>query len=342
MYDMNENQNNVQSNEIEIDLRELFQTLMKKKVMIISFSLVSAILAGLISVFLITPVYNTDLKIDVNIPETYTTKYGEYKLPVSTNGQYLRLIISNDVILNTMKDMGYERGKDITISELKGKIALGDIDARNLTQNVFDVKVSEKSPEESLKFAKVLYKNYIEYVDMLTKEKAVSYYYDNFSAGLEGQELILVSTKEILKKNEEILTQTPETINQNELTSTNANVVIENIINPAYTKLQEGIVANKQLIIMTEDNIRAYKEYLKELDIEKKAIEKYYETGIYDVQKSSIMNVAKTNIRLLSEPIAPINKTSPSNALNAIVGLVIGGILAVGIVLVKEYLFKKA
>lgn len=339
MYDMNENKNNVQSNEIEIDLRELLQVLLKKKVMIISFSIVSAILAGLISVFLIIPVYNTDLKIDVNIPETYTTKYGEYKLPVSTNGQYLRLIISNDVLINTMKDMGYERGKNNTISDLKEKITLGDIDFRNSTQNVFDVKVSEKSPEESLKFAKMLYKNYIEYVDMLTRDRAVSHYYDGFSANLKAQETLLESTKQILKKNEEVLAKTPETISQSSLANTGNNIVIENIINPAYTKLQESIVENKQLIITTEDTIRVFKQNIDELGNEKKIIDQYYETGIAE-EKSSVINIAKTNIYLLSTPIAPINKTSPSNALNVIIGLIFGGMVAIGVVLINKYLAK--
>ena len=337
---MNENQNNVQNYEYEIDLRELFAVLWKKKIMIISFSLVSAILAGLISIFVITPVYNTDLKIDVNIPETYITKYGEYRLPTSTNEQYLRLITSNDVILNTMKNMGYERGIDITISGLKEKISLGDALAKSSAQNVFDVKVSEKSPEESLKFAKTLYNNYIEYVDMLTRERAVSYYYDSFSANLKGQETLLESTKQILKKNEEVLAKTPETINLSSLTNTGKNIVIENIINPAYSRLQEGIVANRQLIITTEDNIRVLKQNLEELNKEKKIIDRYYETGISEGQ-SSIINIAKTSIHLLSTPVAPINKTSPNNALSIFIGLVFGGLLAIGIVMINEYLAKK-
>ncbi len=337
---MNENQNSIQNYEYEIDLRELFLVLWKKKIMIISFSLVGAILAGLLSIFLITPVYNTDLKIDVNIPETYITKYGEYKLPVSTNAQYMNLIKSNDVILNTMKEMGYKRGIDMSISGLKEKISMVNIDTKSASQNVFDVKVSEKSPEESLKFAKTLYSNYLEYVDMLTRDKAVNYYYDSFSANLKGQQTLLESTKQILQKNEEVLAKTPETINQSSLTKTSNNIVIENIINPAYTKLQESIVENKLLMITTEDRIRVLEQNLEELNKEKKVIAQYYETGNAEGQ-SDIINIAKTNIYLLSTPVAPINKTSPNNALNIIIGLIFGGMLAVGIVMINEYLVKK-
>ena len=337
---MNDNKQSVQYDEDEIDFREVLMFLWKKKIMIVSFSLVSAILAGLLSIFVIPPVYDTDLSIDVNIPATYITKYGEYKLPESTNGQYIKLIISNDVILNTMKDMGYKRGEDFTIKEYKEQISIGDVDIKNAAQNVFDVKVSEKSPEESLKFAKILYNNYIEYVDMLTRDRAVNYYFDSFSANLKGQETLLESTKQILKKNEEVLAKTPETINQSGLTTTGNNIVIENIINPAYTRLQEGIVENRRLIITTEDNIRVFKQNLEELDKEKKLIDRYYETGISEGQ-SSIINIAKTSIHLLSTPVAPINKTSPNNALSVLIGLVFGGLLAVGIVMINEYWAKK-
>lgn len=336
---MNETQQNVQYKEDEIDLRELILVFWKKKIMIISFALIGAILSGLFSVFIMTPVYDTDLKIDLNIPETYTTKYGEYKLPNSTNGQYFELIMSNDVLANTIKDMGYK--EEVTLKSIKDRISIEKVDTKIATQNVFDVKVSGSSPEESLKLAKTLYDNYIEYVDMLTKDRAVSYYYENFSATLEGQEILLKSTKEILQKNREILIKTPETINQRELNNT-GNTVIENIINPAYQKLQEGIVANEQLIITTEDNIRTYKENLDQLDKEKKAISKYYETGVSEGLNAGIVNIAETSIDLLATPVAPTQKTSPSNARNAAIGLILGGMLACGIALIREYWFKKA
>lgn len=89
---MSENLNIVQNNEEEIDLRELIMALWKQKVMIISISLIASILAGLYSVFILSPVYETRLNIVISMPETYNTKYGEYKLPITTNQQYINLI----------------------------------------------------------------------------------------------------------------------------------------------------------------------------------------------------------------------------------------------------------
>lgn len=338
---MDEIQSNVQNNgnEIEIDLREIFMALWKHKIIIISFALIGAILAGICSMFIISPVYDTSLKIDVNMPENYNTRYGEYKLPISTNRQYLNLITSNDVVANTIKDMGYNE-KDVTLNGLKERISIGNVNSNDATQNVFDITVSADNSEESLKLAQTLYASYIEYVDVLTKERAISYYYDDFSAKLEEQELLLASTKEILQKNEGTLEKTPQTINQSELKNTGDNMVIANILNPAYTKLSEGIAENKQLLNTIENSIRANTENLKLLNLEKQEIAKYKKTRQIDKTKSSIINVAQTSIYLLSTPVAPSEKSSPNSARNIAIGLVIGGMLGVGLALIKVYWFK--
>lgn len=339
---MNENQNNVQYKEDEIDLRELFAILWKRKIMIIGIALIGAILAGSFSMFILSPVYNTELKIDLNMPDTFNTRYGEYKLPVSSNAQYMNLIISNDIIANTIKDMDYS-AKSVTLESLKKRISIDKgVSTAAATQNIFDITVSADNPKESLKLAKTLYASYIEYVNVMANERAISYYYSNFTAGIELSENVLTSTKEIIKKTEELLAKTPQTIDQSALINNNDNVVIENIINPAYSRIQEDMVASKELLYSTEDTIRANKEYLKELDTERKAIAKYDETGKADLLESSLINVAETSIFLASSPVAPTQKTSPSNARNAAIGLVLGVMLGVGIVLIKEYWFKKA
>lgn len=104
---MNEKQYN-ELREEEIDLRELFMVLWKKKVTIICITLIAAIITGLISVFLITPVYHSRLRIIINMPETYHTKYGDYTLPITSNEQYINLITTNEILLHTIEDMEYD------------------------------------------------------------------------------------------------------------------------------------------------------------------------------------------------------------------------------------------
>lgn len=347
---MNESQQVLYNNEDEIDLRELFITLWKQKIMIVSIALIAAILAGIFSVFILSPVYDSKLNIVISMPETYKTKYGEYKLPITTNEQYINLISSNDVIINTIKDMSYTT-KGVTVENLRNSISIGKVTATaGVVQNSFDVTVSANKPEEALKLAKAVYDNYIEFMDVMTKERAISYYYNNFSVAIKSQEVTLKSEKEILKKNEELLAKTPQTINQKEamkelqgqLPNTKDFVVLENIINPNYTEVEKAVIENKQRINLIEESIRVYNENLLELEKEKKAVGKYFETGKATKLESGLTGVVETSIYLPSPPVAPSQKTSPSNTKNVAIGLVLGGITGVLIALVKEYCFKKA
>lgn len=344
---MSENQQNIQCYENEIDLNEFFSALWRRKIVIISSTLIFTILAGIFSVFILSPVYNTKLNIVISMPETYNTKYGEYNLPITTNDQYISLLISNDVILNTIKDMGYE---DTSVEDIKKRISLGNfISTPNFVQNSFDINISADNPEESLRLAKSLFKNYLEFMDVMTKERATSYYYNKFSVDLKSQETYLKSEREILKKNEEILLQTPQTINQKDamkeiqgqLTNTSEFVVLENIINPNYIEIQKKIIENKQRINTIEDVIRVCNDNLVELNKEKEALDKYYKTGKVSKLESELTGVVDTSIYLPSPPVAPSHKTSPSNAKNVVIGFGIGLILGVCTALIKEYWLKK-
>lgn len=345
---MNENQNNMQYYEDEIDLRELIMALWKRKKLIIGLALVVALLAGLFSKFVISPVYDTKLNIVISMPETYITRYGEYKLPITTNEQYIKLITSNDVLLNTIRDMGYN--SEVSIEKLKERIAIGSTDTKtNTVQNSFEVTVSVDNPEESLKLAQTLYDNYIEFMDVMTKQRAISFFINDISMDIKSQENQLDSVKEILKKNEELLAATPQIIAKGnagmeihtQLTSNSDYVVPVDTVNPNYIKIENDIIGNKQAINSIENSIRLNNRYLEELSKENTALNKYYETGQAEKLESSVIGVVETSVYLPSPPVAPTQKTSPSNALNTIIGAVIGGMLGVMVALFKEYWFKE-
>jgi len=347
---MNENQNNKQYHEDEIDLKELVMSLWKNKKMIISFTLIFAIIAGIFSMFVLSPVYDAKLNIIISMPEKYDTRYGEYILPITTNEQYINLITSNNVLVNTIKDMGYTV-PEITLEGLKKRISIGKSDAKTGTvQNSYDITVSADNPEESLKLAQTLYKNYIEFMDVMIKERVVSTYYNSFNVSIKTLDNSLNSTKEILKKNEELLAQTPQIIAKGEanleilskLTDSSGYVIPVDTVNPNYIKVEGDIVFNKQTIDGIENSIRMNNLFIEELEKEKKSIAKYYETGRAAPLESGIIGVIETSIYLPSPPAAPSQKTSPRNSMNVAIGLVLGGMIGVMVALFKEYWFKKA
>jgi capsular polysaccharide biosynthesis protein len=343
---MNNNQGNLQKYEKEVDLREIIMFFWRKKVVIICVTLIVTILAGIFSIFILKPVYNTSLNIIISIPETYTTKYGEYKLPITNYEQYINLIKSNDVIFNTINELGYDSNK-ITIDNLKERIRIDTVSPTpNAVQNSFQVTVSADNPEESLKIANQLYDNYIDFVDVMLKERAVGYYYNDFSVKIKTLENLKENTKEILAKNIELLSTIPQTINQKDAIAginagINGYVVLENIINPNYTNIENTIIENKETIINTESSIKEYSKYLEELTLEKAMIAEYYKQGQVETLESSLTDLVNVSIYQPSAPVAPSGKTSPSNTKNVVIGGVLGLMLGSMYVLISAYMKKE-
>lgn len=345
---MNINQNYSQQDlGEEISLQELFMAMWRQKLLIIIITIIAALITGIVSVFLLTPVYHAKLNIIINMPETYQTKYGDYTLPISTNEQYINLITSNDILKNTMEDMGYNK-EDTTIESLRDKISIVQVDNKNAIQNSFEIRVASDNPEEARRFAQALFNNYIEFLDVMIAEGAVEYFLDYYSVQLSSLEVELDTNKELLKKNNELLKNTPMTINQKEvmndiISSENISdiIIMENIINPNYTALELDIINIKQTINSIENTIETYNKYLEELQADKVEIAKYYNTGEFKELKSKIVRITKSNIYLPSEPVAPNSKTSPSNFRNVIIGTLLGGMVSVLIALIREFWFKK-
>lgn len=344
---MEENQYNEHIIEDEIDLRDLFMALWKRKTMIISITLIAAIITGLISVFLIQPVYHSRLNIIINMPESYHTKFGDYTLPITTNEQYISLITSGDIISRTIEDMGYSVD-DTTIENLRERITVDIPETKNnVEQNSFFIKVAADNPAEAKKLAQTLFNNYVEFIDVLTIEGALDYHINRFNVALESSEDSLVSLQEILAKNEALLAETPQTINQKDAMeeiqnsdNTTDYIILEKIINPNYTKIEQDIIDNKQSINSIENTMRVYSEHLLELDEIRGNVASYKESGDYEALASDVVSVTKTNVYLVSEPIEPSRKTSPSNSKNVIIGALLGGMVAVLVALVQEYWFR--
>lgn len=342
---INNNNINIQNCEDGIDLRDLIMVIWKRKVVIISLFLSLAIIGGLFSKFILSPAYDTILNIAISMPESYITKFGEYKLPIATNEQYINFIKSNDVIINTIKDLGYD--EEVTVEDLKESIAIGEINTNsNIVQNSFDITVSAETPKKSLELAQTLYDNYIEFLNVMMKERAISYFYNEFNVKIETARNLLTTKEAELKKNEELLKVTPQTINQKEAMSelqgtVSDYVVLENIINPNYTSIEKDIILNKQDINNAQIVMEDYSNYIKELTTEKSTLVKYYETGDIEFTENSVFDIVDVNIYLPSNPVAPTKKTSPSNVKNAIIGGLLGGMLGVMIVFFTAYWKKE-
>lgn len=330
-------QKNYNRYEDEINLRELFIVLWNGKKFIVATTLIFAVLSGIITMFFINPVYESKLDILVNFPEMVNTKYGDYKMLMTTNEQYVNLIHSNDVLKATMQDINYDISKS-SIENFSSGISVIKDDKK---PNSFTIKVKARTPDEALKIANSLYENYISFLNSMIKSRSVEYFSDYYSIELRKNEDDLNSNTILLEQYKKMLEQIPQTINQKDaLESINIGsvdyVVLENIINENYKKVELDIINLEQVIYNLENKINLSKQYMNELGQIKSSITNNDELA------SEYFKVISTSIQLPSEPVAPNNKVSPSTSLNIIIGAVIGGMISVIYVLIKKYWFTEA
>lgn len=332
----------------EIDLKELILAIWKRKIMIISITTITALLAGVYTFFFVTPVYSTKLNVIVSMPEKYSTRYGEYKLPLTTNEQYIQLFTSNDVLATTIKELVIE--DKTNVDSLRRRISIKNTSNNTQNGNVFEIAVSSNQPEDSLKLAETLYKNYVDFLDVMIKKQVVNYFYNSFTIELITLENDLTQEQQSLKSNEELLSQI-----ELEFTSSNAGIgIVEPLgengnymvpihtINPNYINIETDIVRNKQKINDLTNKMDRNKKYLVELEEGKESIQMFYDTGKADALSLDLISIVETSVQIPSSPVAPSSKISPSTILNIAIGTVLGGMLGVMVALFQWYWYKES
>ncbi len=110
----------VENTEYEIDLREIFDMLMNRWLMIVSLTIVAAIIAGIVSFFIITPKY-----------EASTTMMVSYKQDQEALMNYNELQMSQKLAL------------DLSAEELNSKISVSQVE----TTEILKITVKDNDPQ---------------------------------------------------------------------------------------------------------------------------------------------------------------------------------------------------
>ncbi len=317
----------------EIELRDLIMILWNRKIMIIAITLIFALLAGIYSKFFIVPTYSTRFSLVINIPEFYNTKYGDYSLPIKTSTEYINLIKSNEVIRETIEDLGVDQG----IGSISSRISFEE--PASETQRIFHINVSGSTPEDALTLANALYENYIEYIDVMMMDRAVNHYYNDFSVRLNQNEAQIESDKDLLERQIKLMESTPKTIDQKsaleEIPNTNDYIILENIINPNYTEMEYRVLEIQQNINLLENENELYFKYLEELTAEKEKINEYYtneQEGQFESRIADNMDIYR-----ISEPILPSGSSSSNTMRNVVIAGLLGGMVSVFVAFFMAY-----
>ena len=131
-----------------ISLKELFLTMKKRIMLIITITIIAMVVTGLVSYFVLTPVYKSSTQILVNQSKTDDTTFYNTN-EVQTNIQLIStysVIIKSAAILNNVKN---ELGLNISVSQLNSKISVES--AQN--SQIMTVSVTDSDPVIALEIA---------------------------------------------------------------------------------------------------------------------------------------------------------------------------------------------
>ena len=128
-----------------ISLKELLETLKKRLLLIVSITVIAALVSGVVSYFLLTPIYQASTQILVNQTKSDQSVYSPSE--VQTNLQLINtynVIITSPAILDIVTK---ELNLDLTAAQLKEKITVGsekDSQVVNLSVTDPDAAVAAK------------------------------------------------------------------------------------------------------------------------------------------------------------------------------------------------------
>ncbi|MBM7690769.1 capsular polysaccharide biosynthesis protein [Peribacillus deserti] len=127
-----------------ISLKELFDVIRKRIGLIVSITLAAVLVSGIISYFVLTPIYQASTQLLVNQKESKPTLYNGNE--VQTNLQLVNTyseIIKSPVILDKVKE---ELNLPISTAILTGKVTVGNA---NDTQ-ILNVSVQDIDPDQAV------------------------------------------------------------------------------------------------------------------------------------------------------------------------------------------------
>ena len=164
----------------EISLRELIEILLKRKTLIIGITIISILAAGIVSFFILEPVYETRM---VLMASQFSDKLqptqiqGEgidsllstlSKPPAMTLETYRQQIKAPRIMRTTIEDLELE--KDYDIEKLAENITLETVKDTNL----ITIKMEHKNPEMAAKIVNKVGENFVTFVSDKAKEHATT------------------------------------------------------------------------------------------------------------------------------------------------------------------------
>ena len=130
----------MENTEYEIDLREIFDMLKKRGLMIFSMTAVAVIAAGIISFFVMTPIYESSSTLLVNYKQNQDTvmTYNDLTMSQKLVNTYSEIIKSRSVAEAVLQKLDL----DLTTDQLSEKISVSKVSDTEIIR----IKVQDEDP----------------------------------------------------------------------------------------------------------------------------------------------------------------------------------------------------
>jgi capsular polysaccharide biosynthesis protein len=313
--------------ENEISLKELLLILKKEFKIIATITATLILLSGIFSFFIAKPVYSSTASIVVKVPETIITKYGEYHLLTNNPNDIISLMKDIELAEKTIK------GLNLKISTDSFNNSLSYNSSKDSSKYTVNFKWTDKDNSSTILSTHL--NNYIDYINYRFTLSAT----ENFIRDIEKNNSIVAQSinelKDTISYNDEIISSLdnyqPTELKQ--FNSTNDGIIIAEISNPSYNKLQEELLSQKVQLNNLEQQLSINGSNLKELHVEYKNL---LENPNYLVTEKTL-NIMEGNIKIFEKAHTPSYPISPNKKLNLAISLVLGLMIGVFVAFFKNY-----
>ena len=134
----------INDDEVEIDLREIFYALKKKILLILMVALIGGCGAGAYTQFMMTPIYSSTSSMLVLSKETTLTSLTDLQLGASLTSDYTVLIKSTPVLEQVIENLKL----DMTADQLRNSITINNPTDTRITVNNADSALAKEIVDE--------------------------------------------------------------------------------------------------------------------------------------------------------------------------------------------------
>jgi capsular polysaccharide biosynthesis protein len=148
------NENLIQNDEVEIDLLELFQALLKKWWLILLGGMIGALATGSITHFLVTPQYESSAMLYVLNRTTSVTTMADIQIGSALSSDFAVIATSKPVIDTAIEELEKETGKRYTRKNIMNALKVHNIDDTRLLK----LTVTHEDPQVASDMANAIAK----------------------------------------------------------------------------------------------------------------------------------------------------------------------------------------